>query len=63
MACRVAITIEFAAELTMLSPYSHHTVSSCAHASAASTTVEAKVTLAAMSATARRSNASASIPP
>ena len=57
------MTIEFAAELMMLSTYSHQTVSSPPHASTASVSVDAKVTDAAMSATRRRSNASASMPP
>ncbi len=54
---------EFAAEFTMLSAYSHQIVSVPVQVSAASSPVEAKVTVAAMSATRRRSNASASIPP
>jgi len=63
IAWRVASTIELAAELTMLSAYSHHTVSSCVQARRASRAVEPNVTVAAMSATLRRSNASASMPP
>lgn len=47
----------------MLSAYSHQIVSVPVHVSAARSAVEANVTVAAISATRRRSNASASMPP
>ncbi len=63
IAVRVAMPTEFAAELIMLSAYSHQMVSVPVHVSAASSAVEANVMVAAIRATLRRSNASASIPP
>lgn len=63
MADLVASTTEFAAELTTLSTYSHATLSPPLQARRASSSVEANVAVAAISATVRRSNASASIPP
>ena len=54
---------EFAAATIMLSAYSHQIVTVWVQVSVTSRPVEAKVITAAVSATLRRSNASASMPP
>ena len=59
----VAPTIEFAAAFTADRANSHPTLSCPDQARIASSSVETKVTDAAISATRRRSKASASIPP
>lgn len=63
MAERVAITIEFAAELTTLRAKRDATFSMPVQASAARSAVDTNVTEAASRATVRRSKASASMPP
>ncbi len=63
IACRLVPITVAATALRMLSAYSDHTVSACVQASAASTMVDPHATHDAMSATFRRSNASASMPP
>ena len=60
---RVAMTIEFAAELTTLRTKRDATFSIPVQARAASSAVDTNVTEAAIRATVRRSKASASMPP